>query len=83
MNLPRPCIRCYNNCPTTSENTMSDVMRQTYRQLSTGASAAILEIKQDAAALYSKLESLGSSRELSLAKTKLEEVVMWATKHLS
>ena len=62
---------------------MSDVMRQTYRQLSAEASAAILDVKQDAAALYAKLEDFGSSRELSLAKTKLEEVVMWATKHLS
>ena len=62
---------------------MNNVMRQEYKQLSAATSAAILEIKQDATALYEKLESLGSSREISLAKTKLEEVVMWATKHLT
>jgi len=33
--------------------------------------------------LYGVLEGLGSSRELSLAKTKVEEAVMWATKHLT
>ena len=62
---------------------MGDVMRQEYRVLTAEASAAVLDVKRDAAALYAKLESFGSSRELSVAKTKLEEVVMWATKHLT
>jgi hypothetical protein len=62
---------------------MSDVMRQEYRPLSVVTSDKVLDVKQDAAALYAKLESFGSSRELAIAKTKLEEVVMWATKHLT
>lgn len=62
---------------------MSDVMRQVYRAIPAEISAKILELKQDAANLHAKLESLGQSRELSLAKTKFEEVVMWATKHLT
>lgn len=28
-------------------------------------------------------DSLGSTRELALAKTKMEEAVMWAVKHLT
>jgi hypothetical protein len=29
------------------------------------------------------VERLGSSRELSIAKTKIEEAVMWAVKHVT
>lgn len=29
------------------------------------------------------LQSLGDSRELNLAQAKVEEAVMWATRHLS
>lgn len=29
------------------------------------------------------IEGLGNSRELSLAKTKIEEAVMWAVKHIT
>ena len=29
------------------------------------------------------IDAIGKSREMSLAKTRIEEAVMWATKHLS
>lgn len=29
------------------------------------------------------IDSIGQSRELSLAKTKIEEAVMWAVKHVT
>lgn len=29
------------------------------------------------------MDELGQSRELSLAKTKMEEAVMWAVKHVT
>lgn len=61
----------------------ADVMRMEYRQMSADESAQILAVKGNAASLYGFLGTLGSSRELSLAKTKLEEVVMWATKHIT
>ena len=32
---------------------------------------------------HSALTNIGDSRELSLAKTKIEEAVMWATKHIT
>lgn len=60
-----------------------DVMRQQYRQLSDAEKQAMQEVKADAAALFDKLTGYGSSRELSVAKTKLEELVMWATKHIT
>jgi len=41
------------------------------------------KIKDDGLALHQYFESLGASRELSVAKTKIEEAVMWAVKHLT
>jgi hypothetical protein len=32
---------------------------------------------------HNYIEALGQSRELSLAKTKIEEAVMWAVKHIT
>lgn len=61
----------------------ADVMRMEYRPLSADDSAKVVAIKGNAASLYGFLGTLGASRELSLAKTKLEEVVMWATKHIT
>lgn len=60
-----------------------DVMRVKYRPLTAEEAALLRSVKGQAAALYGFLERLGESRELSLAKTKLEESVMWATKHLT
>jgi hypothetical protein len=40
-------------------------------------------IKDMGAAFLSKCDILGSSRELSIAKTKIEEAVMWAVKHVT
>lgn len=62
---------------------MSDVMRQAYRALSEAEKDAMQKLKADAASLYDFVISLGSSRELSTAKTKIEEAVMWAVKHIT
>jgi len=43
----------------------------------------MVAIKGNAASLHGFLGILGNSRELSLAKTKLEECVMWAVKHVT
>ena len=62
---------------------MVDVMRQEYRQLSANKKQTLSVFKQQAADLYDTIASFGESRELSIAKTKLEECVMWATKELT
>jgi hypothetical protein len=66
-----------------SEANTDDVMRMNYRPLSKEESEAVLAIKGNAASLYGFFGTLGASRELSLAKTKIEEAVMWATKHVT
>jgi hypothetical protein len=40
-------------------------------------------IKDLGLALHEYLDVLGSSRELSLAKTKIEEAIMWGVKHVT
>jgi hypothetical protein len=45
--------------------------------------AQMQAIKDNGLALHDLFESIGSSREMSLAKTKVEEAVMWAVKHLT
>jgi hypothetical protein len=68
---------------SASTNGTSDVMRMQYRGLTTEEQQQLTAVKGNAASLYGFLGTLGNSRELSLAKTKLEEAVMWATKHIT
>lgn len=58
-------------------------MRQVYKQLNDAEKANMAKVKDIGQQLFSFIESLGNSRELSLAKTKVEESVMWATKHIT
>lgn len=68
---------------TSDERTANNVMRHEYRVLSDDEKAAMQAIKDDGLAFHEFLDSLGQSRELSLAKTKIEEAVMWAVKHIT
>lgn len=68
---------------TSDDRTVNNVMRHAYRVLTDEEKAAMQKIKDDGLALHDFFESLGASRELSIAKTKIEEAVMWAVKHLT
>lgn len=68
---------------TSDERTVNNVMRHAYRVLSDAEKAQMQKIKDDGLAFHDFLNSLGGSRELSLAKTKVEEAVMWAVKHIT
>ncbi len=68
---------------TSNERTVNNVMRHAYRILSDDEKVAMQAIKDKGLELYNLIENLGHSRELSLAKTKEEEAVMWAIKHLT
>ena len=60
-----------------------DRFRMEYRPLTSEQSLQVLAVKGDAASLSGFLETLGESREISLAQGKLEEAVFWATKHIT
>ena len=68
---------------TSDQRTVNNVMRHAYRVLTEEEKAAMQKIKDDGLAMVEFFDSLGSSREMSLAKTKVEEAVMWAVKHLT
>ncbi len=59
-------------------------MRQTYRELSPAEKDAMKNIKNIGQQFLDYIDAnIGQSRELSLAKTKIEEAVMWAVKHVT
>lgn len=64
---------------------MNNVMRHEYKVLSEAEKLQIKRLKDEGLRFWEVIDTLDSfgSRELSLAKTKIEEAVMWATKHLT
>lgn len=68
---------------TSDARTINNVMRHGYRVLSDEEKAHMQAIKDKGLELWNLIGSIGDSRELSLAKTKAEEAVMWAVKHIT
>lgn len=68
---------------TSDERTVNNVMRHQYRVLTDAEKQQMQAIKDKGLELHNLLESIGGSRELSLAKTKVEEAVMWGVKHIT
>ena len=58
-------------------------MRHNYRVLSEGEKLDMIEIKNQGLKFLQTCDQIGTSRELSLAKTKMEEAVMWSVKHIT
>ena len=72
--------------PSTSDQRMvnnGNTMRHNYRVLSDAEKANMQAIKDAGLAFHDLIAGLGSSREISLAKTKVEEAVMWAVKSIT
>lgn len=67
----------------SDERTQNNTMRHQYRVLSDEEKAQMLSIKDMGAQFVGFCDSIGSTRELSLAKTKMEEAVMWAVKSIT
>lgn len=63
--------------------TVNNTMRHQYRVLSDMEKANMSKIKDMGLDFHNFVASLGNSRELSLAKTKIEEAVMWAIKSIT
>lgn len=68
---------------TDDDRVVNNTVRHQYRVLSDAEKQQMLEIKDLGASFLAKIEEIGQSREMSLAKTKAEEAVMWAVKHIT
>lgn len=66
-----------------AEAKLPDPMRIKYRPLSPEDKALMDILKVEFHDLWMRIDELGQSRELSIAKTKLEEACMWAVKHIT
>jgi hypothetical protein len=65
------------------ERTVNNTMRHQYRVLSEAEKSQMILIKDIGAQFLGVCDGLGSKREYSIAKTKIEEAVMWAVKGLT
>jgi hypothetical protein len=68
---------------TSDARTVNNTMRHAYRVLGDAEKANMSAIKDKGLEFHSLVEGMGNSREISLAKTKIEEAVMWAVKHIT
>jgi len=68
---------------TSDQRTVNNTMRHAYRVLTDEEKANMQAIKDAGLAFHDLIAGVGNSRELSLAKTKVEEAVMWAVKHIT
>jgi len=68
---------------TDDKRTVNNVMRHQYRVLTDQEKISMQLIKDKGLEFHDLIKSIGTSRELSLAATKVEEAVMWAVKHLT
>ncbi len=67
----------------SDDRTANNTVRHKYRTLSDDEKARMLAVKDKGAELLELIDAAGHSRELSIAKTKTEEAVMWAVKHIT
>lgn len=68
---------------TSDDRIVNNVMRHEYKVLNDAEKKAMQKIKDDGLHFHEFIDGLGQSRELALAKTKIEEAVMWAVKHIT
>lgn len=70
--------------PSESDaRTVNNTVRHNYRVLTDAEKARMVEIKDLGAAFLALIDDTGTGREYSLAKTKVEEAVMWSVKGLT
>ena len=62
---------------------VNNVMRHEYRVLDESEKMAMKRIKDLGREFTELCDTVGASREMSIAKTKAEEAVMWAVKHIT
>ena len=68
---------------TSDDRTINNIMGHGYRVLSDIEKIQMQRLRDAGLELWELINATGRSRELSLAKTKVEEAVMWAVKHIT
>ena len=68
---------------TKDERTVNNAMRHQYRVLSDDEKATMQELKDRGLAFWEFLDSIGTSREISLAKTHVEDAVMRGVREIT
>ena len=68
----------------SDERVINNVFRHEYRVLTDEEKVQMKNLKDMGLLMWGLLDALEPpSREISIAKTKLEEVVMWGVKHIT
>lgn len=65
------------------KRTTNNIVRHEYRVLTDAEKAQMQSIKDAGRAFLDLLDARPGSRELSIARTKIEEAVMWAVKDVT
>ena len=68
---------------TDDSRTVNNVMRHEYRVLTDAEKQQMKQIKDLGADFLAEIDKLDDSREVELARVKIEEAVMWAVKHIT
>jgi hypothetical protein len=68
---------------TSDQRVVNNVMRHEYKVLNDLDKRIMKDFKDKGLAFFQACDDLGQSRELELAKTRIEEAVMWAVKHIT
>lgn len=68
---------------TDDQRVANNVLRHEYKVLSEDEKLQMKYLKDAGLTFINLVDSIGTSRELSLAKTKIEEAVFWAVKHVT
>lgn len=65
------------------EENRGPIGRPDYRALTEDQKARLVAVKDSGAEFLALCDTLGASRELSIAKTNIEQAVMWAVKGIT
>lgn len=68
---------------TSDDRTANNTVRHQYRELNENEKTMMLAVKDAGAEFIDLIDALGPGRETALAKTKIEEAVMWAVKGIT
>lgn len=71
------------DCPKPPLGVKASETRQEYRELTEAEKGQIASIKHSGEEMIRFIDGIKSAREFALAKTKIEEAVMWAVKGIT